>query len=125
VGKDKEKDPVDEAAEESFPASDPPSWTASPPAVTPLAEGAQAIRAAAPAAVQDGARAIARQLTRIPPDFFLWTGLALAATSAGLLAAGKRRASLVTGLCVPPVLLAGLYERLARAARGDGRSSLH
>jgi len=124
VGKNKEKDPLDEALDESFPASDPPSWTASPPAMTPPAKGLEAQAAAAAEKLQRGATAMARQLGRISPDSFLWTGLALGATSLGLLLAGRRKASLVTGMWMAPVLLAGLYARNARSASVDP-GSLH
>jgi hypothetical protein len=125
VGKDKEKDPIDEALDESFPASDPPSWAASPPAVTPSAESVRMRIDRLQEAVQRGAGTAARQLARIPKNYLVWAGLALAATSLGLLAAGKKRASLLTGMWTPPLLLAGLFERVARSAPTADRAHLH
>ena len=65
---------------------------------------------------------VERQASRVPTELFVWSGMAAAATSIGFLAAGKRHASMLTGLLVPTLLLCAVYGKLAAAERPSGAS---
>jgi hypothetical protein len=90
---------VDESSDQSFPASDPPSWAASPPASQRAGYPRQSIQ---------------RLTARLPSDFFVWTGVAVAAASIGLLVAGKKQSSALVGGWVPTILAFGLYSKMVR-----------
>jgi hypothetical protein len=99
VKKRNDNETVDESSDESFPASDPPSWAASPPASRRAGYSGQSIQ---------------RLTARLPADFFLWTGVATAAASVGLLVAGKKHSATLVGGWVPAILAFGLYSKIVR-----------
>jgi hypothetical protein len=65
------------------------------------------------------ARAIERQTSRIPSDFFLWTGLAAIGTSLTLSLFGKQKVANFVGQWVPTVLLLGVYNKIVKVAGHD------
>jgi len=101
-----QKDPVQEASEASFPASDPPSWVASPRADHPVEaeRGRETSLFGIPG----------RKTSGIPSDVFVWAGLAAAATALGFMAAGKKETSQLVGMWVPTLLLLGVYFKIAK-----------
>jgi hypothetical protein len=99
VKKRNDNETVDESSDQSFPASDPPSWAASPPTTQRAGNSHQSVQ---------------RLTARLPQDFFLWAGLAVAATSLSLLVAGKKQSSALVGGWVPAILTFGLYSKMVR-----------
>ena len=65
------------------------------------------------------ARAIERQTSRIPSDFFLWGGVAAIATSLTLQLIGRKHAANFVGQWVPTVLLLGVYNKIVKVAGHD------
>ena len=130
--KSNDNERIDESSEESFPASDPPSWAASPPPPGRHA-GGETSHESTPGRPFEGLtrpgslfQLVAQQAARLPSDLFLWTGVAAAATSLGLLGAGKKHASLFVATWVPTILLLGVYSKtMATAGSAPYRQDLH
>jgi len=65
------------------------------------------------------ARAIEKRTSRIPSDFFLWTGFGAIAASATLAFLGRKQLANFVGQWVPTVLLLGLYNKIVKVAGHD------
>ena len=65
------------------------------------------------------ARAIENRTSRIPSDFFLWTGVGAIAASAILSLLGRKHTALFVGQWVPTVLLLGIYNKIVKVAGHD------
>jgi hypothetical protein len=120
VKKRNDNDVIDESIDQSFPASDPPSWTAGRAENEP-AKAPASVRPAAQEAPRNPT--IVEQAARIPSHFFVWGGLAAAATSLGLLIGGRKQAAGFVAITVPSLLLAAVYNEVRRGDRY--RTDLH
>jgi hypothetical protein len=65
------------------------------------------------------ARAIEKRTSRIPSDFFLWTGLGAVGASLWMTLTGRRQLANFIGQWVPTVLLLGVYNKLVKVAGHD------
>jgi hypothetical protein len=65
------------------------------------------------------AKAIESQTTRIPSDFFLWTGAAVMATSLTLKLLKKDHVALFIGQWAAPMLLFGIYNKIVKTHGHD------
>jgi hypothetical protein len=117
---------LDEMVDESFPASDPPSYVGGPPVV---GEGRSTMDIPGMERKQEEgpvARRIERVTSRLPSDLFLWAGLASAATSLGFMFGGKKQVSTFIATWVPTILLFGVYNKIVKIAGSDRyRPELH
>ena len=71
------------------------------------------------------ARGIEKQTSRIPSDFFLWSGVGAIAASAILMFTGRKQIANFVGQWVPTFLLFGIYNKIVKVAGHDRAESLH
>lgn len=65
------------------------------------------------------AKAIEKETTKLPSDLFLWSALAVTATSVILHACKQKHASLLVGQWAAPLLIMGLYNKVVKQAGHD------
>ena len=65
------------------------------------------------------ARAIEKQTSKIPSDFFLWTGAGAAVLSLGMQLFGAKQRANFVATWVPTLLLFGLYNKIVKVAGHD------
>jgi hypothetical protein len=65
------------------------------------------------------AKTIEKETSKIPSDLFLWSALALTATSIILHACKQKHASLLVGQWAAPLLIMGLYNKVVKQSGHD------
>jgi len=65
------------------------------------------------------AKAIEKQTAKLPSDLFLWSAVAIMATSLSLQLMRQKHVSLFFGQWVAPFLLFGIYNKLVKQAGHD------
>jgi hypothetical protein len=65
------------------------------------------------------AKAIEKQTSKVPSDWFLWAAVGSMLASATLLASRRKQESIFIGQWVPTMLLFGVYNKLVKQLGSD------